>query len=197
MENSITLPKLIFSKNFINELKNLNLKKKFVLFTSSYWEKSKIYKTLIKELSPNFIVNNISPNPSLDDVIKTQVDFSDIDYCISLGGGSVIDFSKAVLAFYSCKYKKKYFKKALISNKPFLSNYDKFPQIIAIPTTSGTGSEVNSWGTIWKQKEKLSVAGNILKPTYAILDANLCKTMPKELTISSALDALSHAFESI
>ena len=39
MENSITLPKLIFSKNFINELKNLNLKKKFVLF----FKKKKIY----------------------------------------------------------------------------------------------------------------------------------------------------------
>ena len=196
MINSILLPKIIFSKNFINELKRLCLKK-CVLFTSSYWKKSRVYFRLIKELSPSFVVNNINPNPSLEDVINTEIDFSSVDYCISLGGGSVIDFSKAVLAFYSCNNKKIHFKKAAISNKSFFGNYNKMPKIIAIPTTSGTGSEVNSWGTIWNNQEKLSVNGDILKPSIAIMDPSLCKTMPKELTISSALDALSHALESI
>ena len=64
MENSILLPKIIFSKNFIKELKRLCLKKKCVLFTSSYWKKSRVYFRLIKELSPSFVVNNINPNPS-------------------------------------------------------------------------------------------------------------------------------------
>ena len=85
----------------------------------------------------------------------------------------------------------------MLSNKTFKSNKIQLPNFIAIPTTSGTGSEINSWGTVWQNYKKLSVSGNILRPNYAILDANLCKTMPMELTISSALDAFSHALESI
>ena len=196
-QTTIILPKIIFSKNFISDLKNIGVQKKCILFTSAYWKKSKAYKDFIKVIKPICIIDDIKPNPELKVVLSQQIDFSNIEYCVSLGGGSVLDFTKAVIAFYSCSYNKNKFNKTLVSNKLFLNEDIKFPKFIAIPTTSGTGSEINSWGTIWKNHLKLSVAGDILRPNYAILDASLCKSMPTKLTISTALDALSHSLESI
>ena len=65
-----------------------------------------------------------------------------------------------------------------------------------IAHSSGTGSEANSWGTIWHKGNKYSVSGRKLIPSEVIFDANLSKTIP-QATISSGLDALSHAIEAI
>lgn len=196
-QTPIILPKIIFSKNFITDLRNIGIQNKCILFTSAYWKKSKAYKDFIKIMKPICVIDDIKPNPELKFVFSQKIDFSNIEYCISLGGGSVLDFTKAIIAFYSCSYNKHKFNTTLVSNKLFLNEGVKLPKLITIPTTSGTGSEINSWGTIWKNHLKLSVAGDMLRPKYAILDASLCKSMPLKLTISTALDALSHSLESI
>ena len=70
--------------------------------------------------------------------------------------------------------------------------------IIAIPTTSGTGSEVIRRGTIWGDSGiKYSVSDSHLYPSHAVLDPNLCLTMSRELTLATGLDALSHAMEAV
>ena len=71
--------------------------------------------------------------------------------------------------------------------------------LIAVPTTAGTGSEVTSWATVWDTEaaKKYSLARPDLFPTDAVVDPGLMVGMPRDLTISTGLDALSHALESL
>ncbi len=81
---------------------------------------------------------------------------------------------------------------------PFPEKFNPKP-IVAMPTTAGTGSEVTMWATIWdmKEKQKYSLSHPGLYPQIALLDPELTRTLPKNETIYSGLDALSHAMESI
>ena len=71
--------------------------------------------------------------------------------------------------------------------------------LIAIPTTAGTGSEVTCWATVWDggAGRKYSLADPRLYPEVALCDPQLTLTLPRALTVSTGLDALSHALESI
>jgi alcohol dehydrogenase len=70
--------------------------------------------------------------------------------------------------------------------------------MVAIPTTAGTGAEVTPFGTVWdfERAKKYSVAGDDLYPAATILDPELTLGLPEDVTVSSGLDAISHAFES-
>jgi phosphonate metabolism-associated iron-containing alcohol dehydrogenase len=85
----------------------------------------------------------------------------------------------------------------LSTGRPF-SPY-KTKQLIAIPTTAGTGSEVTPWATIWDRVrgKKYSLHLDETWPEAAVIDAELMLTLPTSVTVQSGLDALSHALESI
>ncbi|MGI9317298.1 MAG: iron-containing alcohol dehydrogenase PsrA [bacterium] len=144
------------------------------------------------------IINNITPNPnfiSLDESCRQFADSATEDMVIvALGGGSVIDAAK-VLASSNSGFApvREYLETGVGENR--LGAYP----IIAIPTTSGTGSEVTKWATVWdtESQKKYSLSRHALYPTHAVVDPELMLELPRELTISTALDALSHALESI
>src|SRR3546814_14575712 len=71
--------------------------------------------------------------------------------------------------------------------------------IIAVPTTAGTGSEVTCWATVWDSgaQRKYSLARPALYPEHAVVDPLLMLGKPHQLTVSTGLDALSHALESL
>src|SRR6185503_2425394 len=71
--------------------------------------------------------------------------------------------------------------------------------IIAVPTTAGTGSEVTSWATVWdtQSAKKYSLSRPGLYPGHALIDPALMTGKSRQLTISTGLDALSHALESL
>merc|ERR1719253_619708 len=73
------------------------------------------------------------------------------------------------------------------------------PPILAVPTTSGTGSEVTMWGTVWDEDsvDKHSISHPSLYPEASFMDPTLSLSCPHELTISCGLDAMSHSMESI
>src|SRR5690606_35203423 len=70
--------------------------------------------------------------------------------------------------------------------------------VVAVPTTAATGAEVTSFGTVWdfELAKKYSITGDDLYPSVAILDPELTLGLPRDVTFSSGLDAISHAFES-
>ena len=115
---------------------------------------------------------------------------------IAIGGGSVIDSAKAIRASMN-----------LVETQPlikfFRSNlkirWSNTVKLVVIPTTSGTGSEVTPFATIWDARlnKKYSLTGDFVYPTYAILDPRLTSSLGRELTLYSGLDATSHALESI
>jgi alcohol dehydrogenase len=115
---------------------------------------------------------------------------------MALGGGSAIDTAKA-LARIIAPGNDVSLSEHLREGRPF-GGSGTLP-IVAIPTTAGTGAEVTPFGTIWDRRssKKCSIDGMDLFPEYAILDPLLTMGLPEEMTISTGMDAISHAFESI
>ena len=147
---------------------------------------------------PEAVIDTITPNPdfsTLTDACQTFAEaVSDDTVIVALGGGSVIDTAK-VLASSD---------KGFAPVRRFLETGEgeehlaSYP-IIAVPTTAGTGSEVTLWATVWdmQAQKKYSLARRALYPEHAVIDPALTLGMPRDLTISTALDGLSHALESL
>ncbi len=147
---------------------------------------------------PESIINNITPNPDFLTLGESCRQFSNKvskdTVIIALGGGSVIDAVK-VLASSNNGFKVVQRFLETGEGEDSLGNYP----IIAIPTTAGTGSEVTHWATVWDtvSQKKYSLARYALYPSHAVIDPELMLGLPKDLTISTGLDALSHALESL
>ncbi len=117
---------------------------------------------------------------------------------IGLGGGSALDAAKAVAAQGHRGLDRDWLSAHLRDGRPFPSGFEPLP-LLAIPTTSGTGSEVTPWATIWDERDgkKYSLNHPSLFPEAAFLEPALTLSLPTETTVASAIDALSHAMESV
>ena len=145
--------------------------------------------------APAAMISGIVTNPRLGPVMSLARGVPNIEAVVALGGGSVLDSTKAIAALASTGEAS--FIEHLREGAPLADAAD-FPPIIAVPTTSGTGSEVTRWGTIWGDDgAKHSVTDPRLYPSHAVLDSQLCVSMPTSLTLTTGLDALSHAMEAI
>ena len=155
-------------------------------------------KLIEKAGKPESIINNITPNPDFETLTVCCQQFAQMvssnTVIIALGGGSVIDAAKVLASSNNGFEPVRLFLKTGRGEEQ-LATYP----IIAIPTTAGTGSEVTHWATVWdtKAQKKYSLARETLYPTHAVVDPELMLGLPKVLTISTGLDALSHALESL
>jgi phosphonate metabolism-associated iron-containing alcohol dehydrogenase len=144
------------------------------------------------------VLDSVRPNPELKDLdeMVCQLESLGIGFVVGLGGGSVLDTAK-VLACTIPNPELRPLAKA-IAEGLVIQCPTKLP-MIAIPTTSGTGAEVTPYATIWdhEQHKKYSFSGEFVYPNLAILDPSLTLTMGHEETTYTALDAISHALESL
>ncbi|MEX0924029.1 MAG: iron-containing alcohol dehydrogenase PsrA [Rhodovibrionaceae bacterium] len=144
------------------------------------------------------VVSDVAPNPDFSLLSKQTARFAGLtpypQVFVALGGGSVIDTAK-VLAAAGGDFDRV---KTFLETKTGEERLADTP-IIAVPTTAGTGSEVTSWGTVWDSgaQKKYSLSRPSLYPEYAVVDPLLMLGKPRELTVSTGLDALSHALESL
>lgn len=161
------------------------------------------FKTLAADLAakagaPLVVIDDIAPNPDIALLERQTARFASLDkqpeVVVALGGGSVIDSAKVFAAAPGDFARMNAFLKKLDG----ASGLSPVP-LIAIPTTAGTGSEVTSWGTVWDGGNgvKYSLAHPALYPQYSIVDPELMLGKPRELTIQTGLDALSHSLESL
>lgn len=173
--------------------------RKALLITSQGFVKRKLVEQIQEKVnSIVHVVSDIKPNPEIQDLkrIYESLQHIDFDVIIAIGGGSVIDSAKVFSVWNESKSFQ--FVDEIIRNKREKNGY-KLKPIIAIPTTAGTGSELTPWATVWDMEEKKKYSLHLpdLFPEVAICDPKLTLTVPKDITIQTGLDTLSHALESI
>jgi phosphonate metabolism-associated iron-containing alcohol dehydrogenase len=191
---------IFFGVGEINKLSKRFSYSKIVLVTSPGFRK-RGYVDLITKILGKKIVEVIDfvqnyPDIKMIDYQRDKLKKLRPDALLALGGGSVIDFSKALSQSILLPVHNSI--KDLILKNVFIDESRTLP-LIAIPTTSGTGSEVTPFATIWdfNDKKKYSLVSNQLLPKISILDPALTYGLPKDITVSSGLDSISHALESI
>lgn len=182
-------------KEVPKEMDRLGIKKALVI-TDQTLRDSPMVKTLLNHLGDRAagLYAEVIPDSSISIVNKGAEVFWEkgADGLISLGGGSTMDTAKA-MGILASKQKK--------DLREFLGFYKVGQPIvphIAIPTTSGTGSEVTMFTTIkdHESRVKILTADPYLIPPVAILDPLLIIGLPPEMTAATGMDALSHAVES-
>ncbi len=175
-------------ENIVNSLKTDSI----LLLTSKSFYKKGLTKILEDKLGGRLkgLVYNILPNPEISYAKFLKKDYKNYKEIIAFGGGSVLDMAKYFSVLGN-----------IVINKGNLdiSSLCSFAPIYAIPTTAGTSSELTKWATLWDTPNniKFSLSNEKLYCKEAFYDPSLFLNIPKEITIYTALDALSHSIESI
>lgn len=170
------------SFDIFKDIKNENI----FLVSDPFLLDAPYYKEFVQLLEKNNkvdIFTDVVPDPPIELVVKgiERISKFSPDIVIAFGGGSAIDLAKGIV----------FMAKEIID-----IDLDEF---IAIPTTSGTGSEVTNIAVITDTKNhvKYPLADDSLLPTIAILDYELTKSAPESVVVYSGLDVLTHALEAL
>lgn len=190
-------PEILESIELIPETVKKNGCKKPIIVTDKGIVNLGLIDSLVEALKkseiPFTIYDKTVPNPTTDNVAEAYDLYKkeNCDCLIAFGGGSSMDCAKALGAQLA------YPKKSLSQMKGILKVLRKIPLLIAIPTTAGTGSETTLAAIITdsKTRHKYAINSFPLIPQYAVLDAKVTLSLPKSITATTGMDALTHAVE--
>ncbi len=162
------------------------------------YSKDEELATLIKSSSVDF-EHGFESNPSLNDLILISKKHSKRppDLIIGLGGGSAMDVAKIASVSIPAACKDIDIRE-LLENSNLFSNFEPI-ECFLIPTTAGTGSEVTHFATVWdyERNQKKSLVHKEMFALKAFIDPDFLQEVPAEVAISTGLDALNQAFESL
>lgn len=138
-------------------------------------------------------------NPSLTDIIEISHKYRDrsLDLIVGLGGGSAMDVAKIASVSIPAIRKGMHIDD-LLNDSTLFSRFKEI-DCIQVPTTAGTGSEVTPFATVWDygSQQKKSLSHPVMYAKKAFIDPDFLSQVPLEVAISTGLDALNQAFESI
>ena len=167
--------RIVSGENALEYLKTSGIRRLFLVTDPYFYENGTAQR--IGQLSGSdeiTIFSDVKPDPDVTLVAQgvAKLKASEADGIIALGGGSTIDCGKAMLHFSGKQI-------------PF----------IAIPTTSGSGSEVTDFAVVTNNNVKYPLVDEALVPDVAILDVSLLQSLPKTLIADTGFDVLCHAIE--
>ena len=191
----------------MKELETVYHRKKAFVVTDGFLFKNGFLKPVTDRLDEMGITYTtfagVQPDPTLANAqegLKLMRDFEP-DCIIAFGGGSAMDCAKIMWVMY--EHPEEDFQSMAMRFMDIRKRVHTFPRMgtkaffVAIPTSSGTGSEVTSFAVITDQETgiKYPLADYSLMPNMAIVDTDNMMTQPKGLTSASGIDALTHALE--
>lgn len=182
----------------LDYIKELDYKRCFIVTGKSSMFKNKTIDRLEKILEANNcqyrVFSGIGANPTDREVIEGANEMKEFkpDAVIGLGGGSAIDASKVMLLLYEHPHLT-----FEIIRKSLDMNISRNIGLIAIPSTSGTGSEMTKTSviTFGEDNIKIGLKAYSFIPDYTILDGEITLSMPKDVVAETGMDAMTHAVE--
>lgn len=193
-------PKLISGTGSVNEIpdimKNKNIANALIVVSGTIM-RSGLVNDFFEKLKKNNITyvvyDTVKPNPTVENIEECLKIYED-NNCraiVAIGGGSPIDCAKVVGARATNSSLQ------IKDLRGFLKVKKPIPPFFAVPTTAGSGSEVTIAAVVTDSHthEKYAIADFKLMPDFAILDSELTLGVPKHLTASTGMDALTHAIE--
>lgn len=148
-------------------------------------------KKALSETKVEYVLfDEVEENPSLETIEKGSDlgKINNVDFVIGIGGGSPMDAAKAIAVFIKNPEINK-------DNIFSVGKLDSIP-VVAVPTTSGTGSEVTPYSIVTSNKEKTKKnLGQRIFPKVAFIDSKYTFELPYDITVNTAIDAFSHLVE--
>ena len=195
-----TLPRdLYHGKGSLENLKNLQGSRAVICVGGGSMKKFGFLDKAIGYLKEAgmevLVIDGIEPDPSVETVMAGAAKMQEFqpDWIVAMGGGSPIDAAKAMWIKY--EYPETTFEQmCVVFGLPKLRTKARF---VAIPSTSGTATEVTAFSVItdYSKGIKYPLADFEITPDVAIVDPELAETMPKKLVAHSGMDAMTHAIE--
>ena len=194
--------KLLFGCGTVDQLAEMSLpgtKALIVISSGSSMRKfgylDKVVSALQKNHVSSIVFDKVLPNPTKEHVMEAAeiCRRESCDFVVGLGGGSSIDSAKSI-AIMACNPGDYWDYVCGGSGKGRPTRGGALP-VIAIPTTAGTGTEVDPWTVITHNNEKIGFGNQYTFPVIAIVDPNLMTSVPPRLTAYQGFDAFFHAAE--
>lgn len=202
-------PKIYFEKNAIQYLEKMpDISKAFIvtdpmMVELGYVDKALYYLRKRADYVHCEIFSDVEADPSIETIRKgtALMQKFEPDVIIAIGGGSPMDAAKAMWLFYehpdadfnALKQKFMDIRKRIVK----YPKLGRLAQLVCVPTTSGTGSEVTSFTVVTDKKSdtKYPLADYEMTPNVAIVDPQFVMSVPKQVTADTGMDVLTHAIE--